>query len=212
MTSTSTVYSTATASGPVAITKIEIRAFGCEPVPKGSHRAIQRKDKEGNPVGFPVVIDEKKGRLKTFERVVADAIREALPVLAARQAAAPPRPKKGRAKNRRTFAALLEGACTVHAVFFLSRPAGHFNKRTGQLKPSAPRHPGAKRDLDKLLRAVLDVLTREGVIHDDGHVVRLVAEKRFAHDQGRVGVVLEVFPGHPHDSGHTSIRPGISIA
>ena len=73
----------------------------------------------------------------------------------------------------------LEGPIQVDLEFVLSRPSGHFGKRG--LLPSAPRYPtGARGDLDKLCRAVLDAVTAAGAWRDDGQVVRLDAWKRYA--------------------------------
>lgn len=60
--------------------------------------------------------------------------------------------------------------------FRFPRPAGHYGtgRNAGKLKPNAPFSKPGKPDLDKLLRALLDVLTQAGVIHDDSQVVRLI--------------------------------------
>jgi Holliday junction resolvase RusA-like endonuclease len=59
----------------------------------------------------------------------------------------------------------------IAIVFRMRRPAGHFNKKTGALKPSAPRYPATKPDGDKLDRTTWDALT--GIVFDDDS--RLVA-------------------------------------
>ncbi len=48
-----------------------------------------------------------------------------------------------------------------------------------------------KPDLDKLERAILDALTKSGVIKDDALVVDLVASKHYA-DENRPGVLIEL--------------------
>lgn len=63
------------------------------------------------------------------------------------------------------------GACAVGLVFYLPRPKGHFNAK-GALRPSAPKYPEVKPDVDKLVRAMLDAL--KGVaFEDDARVVGL---------------------------------------
>lgn len=62
----------------------------------------------------------------------------------------------------------------VAVVFRLVRPAGHFGKRG--LKPTAPRFPSVKPDLDKLLRATMDPL--EGIVFDgDSRIARFEVTK-----------------------------------
>lgn len=65
----------------------------------------------------------------------------------------------------------LEGPVAVHVVFWMPRPK------------SAPKRvtlPATRPDVDKLLRCVLDGLTRAGVYRDDGQVVEAVGRKGFA--------------------------------
>lgn len=65
-------------------------------------------------------------------------------------------------------------ALRVCAVFRLVRPAGHYGKKG--LKPSAPRYPSVKPDLDKILRATMDPL--EGVVFDgDSRIARFEVTK-----------------------------------
>ncbi|MCK4624038.1 MAG: RusA family crossover junction endodeoxyribonuclease [Phycisphaerae bacterium] len=75
----------------------------------------------------------------------------------------------------------VSGAVHVSACWHLARPKGHYRtgRNAGTLKPSAPKHPTAKRDdLDKLARALLDALT--GIVYaDDSQVVTLNASKRY---------------------------------
>lgn len=66
------------------------------------------------------------------------------------------------------------GPVVVSATFIIPRPKSHY--RTGRnaalLRESAPRVHTQKPDLDKLVRAVLDALTRSGLIADDAQVSR----------------------------------------
>ncbi|MEK6273222.1 MAG: RusA family crossover junction endodeoxyribonuclease [Actinomycetota bacterium] len=68
-------------------------------------------------------------------------------------------------------------------------------------RPARPAHDWPTRaDLDKLIRAVLDGLTRGGLIEDDRHVVRVDAAKWWAGEPGGEGVVVTV-------SRASTIRP-----
>ena len=82
------------------------------------------------------------------------------------------------------------GPVHVEAFFYLPRPKSHY--RTGRnahlLRPSAPRYPFGKPDVDKLARAVLDGLTAGGAWRDDSQVVRLLAIKEYGIDV--VGAVI----------------------
>jgi Holliday junction resolvase RusA-like endonuclease len=72
----------------------------------------------------------------------------------------------------------LQGPVHVRVEFYMPRPK------------SAPKRitlPATRPDVDKLLRCVLDALTRAGVYGDDGQVVETTALKRFAGDQRDVG-------------------------
>ncbi len=90
--------------------------------------------------------------------------------------------------QRQHQGAPLDGPLWVHLAFMLPRPRGHFGVRG--LRPSAPRYPDRKPDLDKLVRAVLDALVAGGGIRDDARVVRLHADKTYADDVVAVGVAV----------------------
>lgn len=58
-------------------------------------------------------------------------------------------------------------------------------------RPQRPAHGWPTRgDIDKLVRSTLDGLARGGLIADDRHVVRLVADKRWAHEEPGATVVV----------------------
>lgn len=57
----------------------------------------------------------------------------------------------------------------VETAFYFQRPKGHY-RANGELKPSAPKYPAGKPDLDKLKRAILDALTGIAFV-DDSQVV-----------------------------------------
>ena len=84
------------------------------------------------------------------------------------------------------------GPVMVTLDFYLPRPRGHFGtgRNESKLKPSAPRVPVTKPDIDKLTRAVLDALTHMA-FRDDSQVAVLVVRKLYA--DGRVpGVVIQI--------------------
>lgn len=66
-------------------------------------------------------------------------------------------------------------------LFYVRRPVGHYGtgKNAGAVKPSAPRWPSIKPDIDKTVRATLDPM--QGVVFDDdSRIVKLIAEKHYA--------------------------------
>ena len=86
------------------------------------------------------------------------------------------------ARSHRPTGEPLPPAYAVGLTFALPRSA----------RPSHP-HP-TRVDLDKLIRGVLDGLTRGGLIVDDRHVTHLVAAKRWAERPGEEGVAVTVQP------------------
>jgi Holliday junction resolvase RusA-like endonuclease len=77
----------------------------------------------------------------------------------------------------------ITGAVEVRADFELVRPVS-----------SKRRYPAIRPDVDKYVRALLDGLTDSGLIKDDGQVVRIVAEKKYALQPG-VRVTVGLLPG-----------------
>ena len=92
-------------------------------------------------------------------------------------------------------AAHFDGPVRLTVGFLLRRPASHY--RTGKnahlLRDAAPRHPGKKPDIDKLLRSTLDGLGESGIWRDDAQVVRVRAEKLYA-DHEPVGAHITIEP------------------
>jgi crossover junction endodeoxyribonuclease RusA len=91
----------------------------------------------------------------------------------------------------------LTGAVMIDATFYFVRPDGHTGKRgltkEGRKYPY-PSHK-RKRDLDKLLRALLDALT--GLAYeDDGQVVLIKASKVWGNELIRAGctVIVDEYP------------------
>jgi len=91
----------------------------------------------------------------------------------------------------------LKAACPIsdqpiylHLLFRFQRPRGHYNAK-GILKPSAPKTPTTRPDLDKLCRSTLDALT--GVLFkDDSQVAFIVASKEYALPNELEGASIEV--------------------
>lgn len=75
-----------------------------------------------------------------------------------------------------------DGPVSVILVFSLPRPAS---------TPKKVRYPAKRPDLDKLARSTLDGLTEGGAWRDDSQVVRLLAYKQFAGDEG-VGCQIDI--------------------
>lgn len=98
-----------------------------------------------------------------------------------------------RTETQRKIREPVAGAVSVAIWFMLPRPKSHY--RTGQnanlLRDSAPARPAGPPDIDKLCRAVLDGLTMGGAWKDDGQVVTLVAQKRYAIG-GTAGCKIEI--------------------
>ena len=84
----------------------------------------------------------------------------------------------------------LHSPVQVTVKFTLPRPQGHYGtgRHATTVRPSAPRWPHRKPDLDKLIRAVLDGITQGGAIADDAQVVRIAAQKTY----GTPGAVITI--------------------
>lgn len=96
---------------------------------------------------------------------------------------------------------LLARPFMVDLTFYLARPKGHYGtgRNAGVLKPSAPRYPAVKPDIDKLSRAVLDALTRV-LWRDDAQVVQKFASKVYGTPEC---VIVTVCPLNPN----TEVEP-----
>lgn len=102
---------------------------------------------------------------------------------------------------------ILLGPIAVTIRTFRHRNKGDFGtgRNAGTLKAAAPRWPSQRPDVDKLVRNALDGMT--GVIYkDDGQVVQLIAQKRYADLGDPEGIVVEVAmldDKMPRDLGHS---------
>lgn len=76
----------------------------------------------------------------------------------------------------------LAGPVTVELFFLLPRPKSHYGtgRNASKLKPSSPRFPAVRPDLDKLVRSTLDGMDDAGLFEDDSRVVRIVTAKWYA--------------------------------
>jgi len=79
-------------------------------------------------------------------------------------------------------------------VFYLPRPKGHWG--VNGLRPSAPKWPTKKPDLDKLVRAVGDALVPV-LLHDDNQVLSIQALKKYATPEEPPGVLVSLYPFTP---------------
>lgn len=88
---------------------------------------------------------------------------------------------------------LLEGACYLNVVVYLPRPKGDYGKgkNAGKLLPSAPKDHIKTPDLDKLVRAVQDSLTKV-VWRDDSQITKITAEKYYEDEEHNPGVLLYI--------------------
>jgi crossover junction endodeoxyribonuclease RusA len=86
------------------------------------------------------------------------------------------------------------GPVIVGVRFRLPRPKGHYGtgRNAGQLRPSAPKVPDVKPDIDKLVRSTLDGMGEAGVWRDDAQVVGLWVVKEYATDTLPVGATVSV--------------------
>lgn len=98
------------------------------------------------------------------------------------------------------FERFYHGPVAVAMDFRFERPASHFGtgRNAGRLKDSAPTYPTSRSylaggDIDKLVRAVLDAMSRT-VYHDDAQVVGLASVWKSYGDQGGVYVTVREAP------------------
>jgi|SRR5688572_6708902 len=137
------------------------------PAPKGSTHATMVN---GRAVNLPAGSSKNRANLRNWDVQLRDAARAAVG-----DRAEPP---------------FVDKALNVKLVFRLQRPGGHWAKRGGGIKPSAPLYPRSKPDADKLARATLDSLT--GIVFDDdARIVVLVVEKYYA-SPGNEGATITV--------------------
>lgn len=138
------------------------------PVPQGSKRAFVVGKGENKRAA---VVDSSGNKLESWRWAVAFAA--------------------GQAAQEHGWEAF-DGPLVVEVTFLLKRPASHYGKNG--LKPSAPKWPFRKPDVDKLLRAIMDGLVDSNcIMTDDARVVRSIGEKRYAILGAPLGAVVRIW-------------------
>lgn len=82
----------------------------------------------------------------------------------------------------------MEGPLLLLAAFYFPRPKSH----TAKQRANPFVHGGGRYDTEKLVRAINDAMTEAGVWHDDAQASVMLAEKRYAEQDGDVGVIINV--------------------
>lgn len=84
----------------------------------------------------------------------------------------------------------MEGPLRVGMLFVMPRPKSHL-KANGELKPSSPAIPTTKPDIDNLIKAVLDEMTKMKFWLDDKQVAVIQANKIYEGESKR-GLIVNV--------------------
>ena len=144
---------------------IVIRVTGV-PAPKGSARAM-------NIGGRARLIASSSG---------ANARKQAAWVAAVR-----------RAWSQERAVSLGSNAIRIDIEFIMPRPRGHYGtgRNEDKIKPSAPDHPIAYPDVDKLIRCTLDALSGFA-FDDDSQIVHVNAKKRWSYPGAEPGAEIAV--------------------
>lgn len=139
------------------------------PVPKGSMNAFPTKGPRK-----VVMVDQQSARLKKWKSTLRNIL---LPHV------------------NREHCLHSSGAYHVTLTFLLPRPGYHFQIGTKQVKKQhASSQHRVKPDLDKLVRAVFDSLTKE-VWADDAHISSVLAQKVYAPDaEGGLFIEIKYMP------------------
>jgi Holliday junction resolvase RusA-like endonuclease len=130
------------------------------PAPKGSSRAFINK-KTGAAIVAPSGSQTNKDKLANWNSAVRAAAAEFVGDIEA-----PP---------------FVKVPISVFIMFRMARLPSHWGsgKNAGRLKPSAPKYPSGKPDIDKLARTTLDALT--GIVFDDdSRIAKLKLDKVYA--------------------------------
>jgi crossover junction endodeoxyribonuclease RusA len=100
-----------------------------------------------------------------------------------------------RAETQRQRAGMtISNAVFIFIGIRLPRPAGHYGtgRNKDRLRPSAPRWPAVKPDIDKLERAILDGIVAGGALADDALVVAKRSFKEYAGAGQVPGCVIQI--------------------
>lgn len=155
-------------------TEVQARIYNGDPVAKGSMRGFVVGGKDGAPARA-IVTDNKSKALKSWDKEV--------------------RMRFGAAMQGQGLAMMKKQPCEVQVVFFMTRPEGQLDK-AGKPRESAPSAPSVKPDIDKLLRMILDSITKVA-FDDDSRVVRVVTEKRYVDKVDDAGALVRVIAVPP---------------
>jgi Holliday junction resolvase RusA-like endonuclease len=95
-------------------------------------------------------------------------------------------------------APLITSLCSLRITFFLPRPKS--------LKGFAAFPHGRRPDIDNLCKAVMDAMTDAKLIHDDGSIYHLSADKWYAGEDMPAGAKITLWgwgagEGHYYDTG-----------
>lgn len=151
---------------------IEFTVLGT-PAPKGSRRGMARKDGKG--ASLPGGSRANEMDLIDWSRAVRVAATEAVRIALAGES------------TRIFFPAV---PLRLKLIFRMKRPMGHFSKKTGELRPGAPKFCITPPDTSKLLRATEDDL--QGIVMlNDSHFVEHYIRKPYA-DPGREGAWIRI--------------------
>ncbi len=77
----------------------------------------------------------------------------------------------------------IDGPVSLTCSFYLPRAASHFrgaNPKSNVIRPTAPRFPMHRSDVDNLIKGVMDTLTELQFWRDDSQVIEEHVSKRFA--------------------------------
>jgi len=85
----------------------------------------------------------------------------------------------------------------VSIMVYMERPEMHYRrgKFAHLLRAGAPARPcGARKDLDKFVRGILDALKKGGAYADDGQVADLIAAKVYCAPGQQPGARIDIEP------------------
>lgn len=91
----------------------------------------------------------------------------------------------------------LKGPVLMECRFFFRRPKSHTKQQALDDRGWRDKTP----DLDKLVRAIGDAATAAGIIHDDGQIVRIVADMIYSDVEGCRIIIGPVTGPAPGDQG-----------
>jgi len=92
----------------------------------------------------------------------------------------------------------LEGPLAAHMAFYFSRPKSHYRsgKYANELKPHQDHWHSKRKDLDNLIKFVLDSLNEKAFL-DDSQIVTIVSSKQYTEDKPRTEVYFRSLPPPP---------------